>query len=232
MSSRRPEKLSERLELRLPYSDKRRFLEACRQAGDVPSEVLRSAMKTYVARVEMARTPTLAEDLVMKFIRNPLKTLATAGAGIAAMVLLSGQTSMADADPDAFSMLDKNEDSILTEADFQDAEGDMSAVAGLIEKMDADGSGGVSREEFESGDKRVMVRKVEIHEDSTGDFTDLEGERRTIIFRADDGEGSLSAEEAADLLEENGISVWSTEEDARIVVRRIERREETIQTED
>lgn len=98
MTGKRPEKLSERMEVRLPYSDKRRFLTACRRMGDVPSDVLRAAMTDYVARVEAAARPKLTEELTMKLVRNPLKAFGSAAALSLGAVLFAAQPSAADRD--------------------------------------------------------------------------------------------------------------------------------------
>lgn len=91
-----PEKLSERLEIRLHLSAKQRFLAACRRAGDTPSDVLRAAMKGYVETVEAAEQPNLTKELSMKLIHNPLKTLAALGTSIAAAVMFTASPSIAD----------------------------------------------------------------------------------------------------------------------------------------
>lgn len=97
-SPKHPEKLSDRLEIRLHASAKRRFLAACRRTGDVPSDVLRMAMKDYVAKVQAAERSTLATELFMTLIQNPLKSLATVGTSIAAVVLFAASPSVADPD--------------------------------------------------------------------------------------------------------------------------------------
>ena len=91
-----PEKLSERLEIRLHYSVKQRFLAACRRTGDVPSDVLRAAMKGYIETVEAAEQPSLAKELPMKLIHNPLKTLAALGTSVAAAVMFTATPSVAE----------------------------------------------------------------------------------------------------------------------------------------
>ncbi|MEO9970254.1 MAG: energy transducer TonB [Hyphomonadaceae bacterium] len=91
-----PEKLSERLEIRLHHSVKQRFLAACRRTGDVPSDVLRAAMKGYIETVEAAEQPSLAKELSMKLIRNPLKTLTTLGTSIAAVIMFTAAPSVAE----------------------------------------------------------------------------------------------------------------------------------------
>ena len=91
-----PEKLSERLEIRLHHSAKQRFLAACRRTGDVPSDVLRAAMKGYIETVEAAEQPSLAKELSMKLIHNPLKTLAALGTSVAAAVMFTATPSIAE----------------------------------------------------------------------------------------------------------------------------------------
>lgn len=93
-----PEKLSERLEIRLHRSAKHRFLDACKRAGDTPSDILRTAMADYVAEVERAEQKTITRELSMAVIRNPLKTLTTAGLTLAAALAFTATPSFADRD--------------------------------------------------------------------------------------------------------------------------------------
>lgn len=138
MTTDRREKLSERMEIRLPYSDKRRFLDACRKAGDVPSDVLRTALRDYVARVETADHLSLAEDLSMKLVRNPLKSLGMAFASTVAAIGFAAQPSLAD--DLLFESYDRNEDGEL-------AEGEVGRD--IIELLDRDRSAAIDPSEFQ-----------------------------------------------------------------------------------
>ena len=139
MHKDRPEKLSERIEVRLPYSDKQRFLEACRKVGEVPSEVLRLAMQDYVVRVEAAEKPTLTEDLTMTFIRNPLKTLSMAAASLMAVTLFTATPSIAD--EALFETFDRNQDGKI---DGDEVSGD------IVDLLDANRSSAIDPKEFQA----------------------------------------------------------------------------------
>lgn len=93
-----PEKLSERLEIRLPHSVKQRFLAACKRAGETPSDVLRTAMNGYIAEVETIEHQTFIQELTMKLVQSPLKALAMTGTSIAAAIMFTAAPSVADTD--------------------------------------------------------------------------------------------------------------------------------------
>lgn len=92
----RKEKLSERLEIRVHHSVKTRFLNACRKAGDTPSDILRAAMQDYIQTVDKAERLNPIRELSMTFIDNPLKTLGAMGAGVVAVIAFSAAPSAAD----------------------------------------------------------------------------------------------------------------------------------------
>ena len=61
----RDEKKSETLEVRLPYSQKIAFMEACRKEGITASEALRAGIAQFLAtRDGQSQRNNLIEDLV------------------------------------------------------------------------------------------------------------------------------------------------------------------------
>ena len=154
------EKQTERLEVRLGVTQRDQFLAACKRAGDTPSDVLRAAMSSYIAKIQSAERKTLRQELAMKFIHNPLKTAAMALTSLAAFALMAAPSS---ADERLFKALDENGDGTLTEAD---------AAIGreVIDALDADYSRTITLEEF----KTHAVYGYIIMTEPTG-FEDPEG---------------------------------------------------------
>lgn len=214
---KRREKKSETLEVRIPHSKKKAFMAACEGEGITASHAIRTFIDAYLVRSRRMKVQRIAKDIANMLIKNPLKTSGMAGAGLAAFVMFSAQPSMADTD--AFAHLDTTGDGVLTVADFADIGGDRDIATTLIGRLDQDGNGEVSREEFDTGDARVIHREIEITE------SDGESPKRhqMIMLKTDDGEG-LAAEELA----------WITESEdgKRIEFRRTEKREETTETEE
>lgn len=143
------EKQTERLEVRLGLTLRNRFLEACRRAGDTPSNVLRAAMADYVETFELAQRKTLRQELTMKLIDNPLKTASMGLTSLAAFAMLAAPSS---ADEHLFKALDSNGDGQLSASD-----------AGPLEKviwvLDTDSSQTVTLNEF-----KTIARYVQIEE--------------------------------------------------------------------
>ena len=136
--SNRPEKNSERVEVRATYTLKQRFLNACKTAGQTPSEALRDAMADYILRVEAAGKPTFFQELSMKLIHNPLKTAGMALTSLAAFALIAAPSS---ADERLFKALDSNGDGVLTETDT-------APLEKVIFVLDKDDSESITLDEF------------------------------------------------------------------------------------
>ena len=178
--SNRPEKNSERVEVRATYTLKQRFLNACKTAGQTPSEALRDAMADYILRVEATGKPTFFQELTMKLIHNPLKTAGMALTSLAAFALIAAPSS---ADERLFSSYDKDKNGQITEAEI-----DAEAIAAL----DTDQSGSITLQEFtpishretitdkvsltDTGSEKreigVLVRVIDLSQPGEADFTD------------------------------------------------------------
>lgn len=163
---KRPEKKSESLEIRLPYSQKQAFMEACRERGVTASDVLRAFIADDLERSARAREP---RSWTMTFRNNPLKT----AAGLAGTTLAAATfgTGISLADDEIFDAYDRNGDGAITYLEFAanfDPEGRMivefdeeigGAAPGptgraqsyreLFDGLDADGSQTLVRDEFE-----------------------------------------------------------------------------------
>ncbi len=217
------EKKSESLDVRLPHSKKAAFMAACEEEGITASHAIRTFIDAYLARSRHVKVQRIAKEIANMLIRNPLKTTGLAGASLAALVMLSAQPSMADTD--AFGHLDKTGDGILTVADFSGMEGDPDIATTLIGRLDKDADGKVSREEFDSGDARVIHREIEV--------TQTDGEepkrREMIMIQSGDGDGLAPGELEALAEGEPGSWITQSEDGKRIEFRHIEKREETLE---
>ena len=145
MAKTRPEKKSETLEVRLPHSKKEAFKAACEAEGITASHAIRTFIDAYLKQSRRAKLKQIAEDITMKLMRHKLKTAGIFGAGLAGAVLLAASPSVADTD--AFTLLDKNSDGVLTVEDIQSASGEMLTS---LSDVDANGDGKITRSEFEN----------------------------------------------------------------------------------
>lgn len=174
------EKQTERLEVRLGVTQRDQFLAACKRAGDTPSDVLRAAMSSYIAKVQSAERKTLRQELTMKLIHNPLKAAGMALTSLAAFAMIAAPSS---ADERLFSSYDKDKNGQITEAEI-----DAEAIAAL----DTDQSGSITLQEFtpishretitdkvsltDTGSEKreigVLVRVIDLSQPGEADFTD------------------------------------------------------------
>ncbi|MEM9840480.1 MAG: hypothetical protein AAF830_15175 [Pseudomonadota bacterium] len=119
---KRPEKKSESLEIRLPYSQKQAFMEACRERGVTASDTLRQFI---AADLDAQDAPPGSKTWTARVRNNPFKTAAgAAGAALAAAAL---GASPSFADDQVFDRFDGNADGIVSYAEFMDQ---LSAAAG------------------------------------------------------------------------------------------------------
>lgn len=180
---KRPEKNSERVEIRLPYSLKQQFLAACTRAGETPSDVLREAMADYVTRVELAEKPTPLQEIIMKLIHNPLKAAGMTLASVTAFALMAAPSS---ADERLFNALDLDEDGAISALDLSEAD------RIVIQVLDADGSETITLDEF-----RILTRYGQII--TTGDIGVVAD---TVTVNSDDAsinfDGDVHAQETED----------------------------------
>ncbi|NRA29659.1 MAG: hypothetical protein HRU11_05290 [Parvularculaceae bacterium] len=111
--TKRREKKSESLEIRLPYSQKQAFMEACRERGVTASDTLRQ----FIADDLDGLTQDTAEPVwSMTLKNNPFKT----AAGVAATALAAAAlgTSASVAEDDVFGRFDANSDNKVSYAEF------------------------------------------------------------------------------------------------------------------
>lgn len=108
MTTARPPKKSETLEIRLPHAAKVAFMERCRAEGVTASEVVRGLIDRTVPPSASRRTPRIWQALAV----------AVAGIVIGAVAA----PSIAQALPGsraAFDQMDANRDGVVTFAEYQ-----------------------------------------------------------------------------------------------------------------
>ncbi|HEY7800472.1 MAG TPA: hypothetical protein VIA80_17020 [Hyphomonadaceae bacterium] len=118
-------KKSETLEVRIPYETKQAFLTACREDGTTASEVVRDSVQTYLdkrERPDPTKERTPAMNLVMK-LPQPVRRygLRAAAGGLAAVGLTTFAALPVAAAPDfaaIFKKMDANGDGVLTTEEF------------------------------------------------------------------------------------------------------------------
>lgn len=146
---KRPEKKSESLEIRLPYSQKLAFMEACREDGTTASDTLR---RLIADELERKARPEPQRSWTMTIRNNPLRIAAGfAGTALAAATFGAG-ISMAD--DEVFDAFDRNGDGAITYSEFlgphdEGGQGDQSGHRELFEALDIDNSQTLDRDEFE-----------------------------------------------------------------------------------
>ena len=109
MTTPRPPKKSETLEIRLPYAAKVAFMERCRAAGLTASEVMRGLIEN-----EAVEPPK---------VRRAVKGWQAVAAAIAGIVIgAAAAPSIAQALPGsraAFEQIDTNHDGVISVVEFQ-----------------------------------------------------------------------------------------------------------------
>jgi Ca2+-binding EF-hand superfamily protein len=213
---RRKEKKSESLDIRLPFEQKREFMDATRKRGETASNALRGFIANYIEEARLAEQPNPVQEITMTLARHRFKTIATAAGAALGVFSITALPSAADST--AFEALDKNNDGVITEGEILPGED-----ADIIAKLDTDGSGGVSREELEAAGNRIVIKKTSSNGEEDGqtvtkktvkilEFSDSKDgeirgevstnvEKRVVVKRIDGGE-ELSEAELSALLEQ------------------------------
>ena len=228
---RRKEKKSESLDIRLPFEQKREFMDATRQRGETASSALRRFISTYIEEARLAEQQNPVQEITMTLARHRFKSIATAAGAALGVFSITALPSAADST--AFDALDKNNDGLITEGEIAPGHD-----ADIIARLDTDGSGGVSREELEAAGNRVEIVQTVDEAGENGEtitkktvkvleFTDaaggeihgevkIESDRRVIVKRIDSGE-ELSEADLEALLEE-ALSDADLHEDSEVDV--------------
>lgn len=206
---RRKEKKSESLDIRLPFEQKREFMDATRKRGDTASNALRGFIANYIEEARLAEQPNPVQEITMTLARHRFKTIATAAG--AALGVFSVTALPSAADSTAFEALDKNNDGMITEGEILPGED-----ADIIAQLDTDGSGGVSREELEAAGNRIVIKKTS--SDGEDDGQTVTKKTVKILEFSDSKDGEIRGE-------------VSTNVEKRVVVKRIDGGEELSEAE-
>lgn len=146
--AKRPEKKSETLEVRLPYSQKQAFMATCRDQAITASDVVRGLIEDFMrvdpSPAEVAPAPV--RQWAMTFRDHP-KMTSMAAAGLSGLALMMG-TAPAAAEEGTAARLTPTQDTSLT------IEGDLAAPGAEI----------LSREEMSATAevKRIENQRVRI----------------------------------------------------------------------
>lgn len=182
---KRREKKSESLDIRLPYQQKQDFMAATKQQGETASQALRRFIADYIEEARLAEQPHPVQEISMTLARHRLKTIATAAGAALGVFSVTALPSAADAN--AFDVLDKNSDGVLTEGEIVPG-----YDADIIKRLDRDGSGGVSQEELESAGNRIVIHDSEFESEENG--TPITRKSMKILEFSDSKDGEIRGE--------------------------------------
>lgn len=159
---KRRDKKTETLQVRLPFGVKSRFLEACHRSGTTASDVLRSAISTYLARGERpcSETETGTSGMIISFAGRRKRVLA-AGVGGAALLGVLALPSAAGPDLRAeFARNDANGDGMISFAEFSRGEVPSDEIKRARQAV---------REDFGKEDPRVTRQSYMVRMPPNGD---------------------------------------------------------------
>jgi len=241
--TRRKEKKSESLDIRLPYEQKREFMEATRHNGETASLALRRYIAAYIEDARLAEQPNTVQEITMTLAKHRFKTLATAAGAALGVFSITALPSAADSK--VFDALDKNSDGVITEGEIAPGHD-----ADIIAKLDTDNSGGVSRAELEAAGSRIEINQTEDEIGADGETitkktvkilefsdeagSDLHGElkvessKKVIIKRIDAGD-ELSEADLDALIEEALSDAGLERDNVEIIVKKHIRKQEDVQ---
>lgn len=197
---KRREKKSESLDIRQPFQQKQDFMAATRHNGETASQALRRFISTYIEDARLAEQSHPVQEISMTLAKHKLKTFATAAG--AAIGVFSVAALPSAADSTAFEALDKNKDGVLTEGEIVPG-----YDADIIQKLDTDGSGGVSQAELEAAGNKIVIQDTELDTDEDG--TPVTRKTMKILEFSESEDGEIRGE-------------VKTEVDRKIVIKRSE----------
>ena len=142
------EKKSERFEVRLPYSKKQAFLQACEDQGDTPSSAVRRFIDGYLRRADMDVLKAAGRAIRNMALRNwlPIGVLSAVCIGAAflgrVMMIENTKTKIAHKKVTLFSSYDANHNGVLDIGEISKTD------AALHRVLNIDGEAGISLKEF------------------------------------------------------------------------------------
>ena len=160
--SKRQEKKSESIEVRLPYSQKQAFMDACKDEGLTASEALRAEISTFLlSRARRSQRNASVKETWNMIKQNRKKTAGTLTALAAGAALFAAVPSSAE---DAlFRAYDKNGDGVLTSGEISKND------SKVFEVLDKNGDGKISPDEFQRDAEVTGVTDNIINDPERGD---------------------------------------------------------------
>ena len=209
----RDEKKSETLEVRLPYSQKIAFMEACRKEGITASEALRAGIAQFLAtRDGQSQRNNLIEDLVTAMKMNSKKTIGSMMAlSLGAALFVAMPSAAAD---ELFEAYDGNGDGVLTPGEIGENDSKVFAV------LDKNDDGQISADEFQrEAEVSQITDTIEMDEDigeevrlitvekTSIELQDAEHVKISVVRWAESVDLDATDEEIAEIVEEMSANV-------------------------
>ena len=142
------EKKSERFEVRLPYTKKKDFIQACDEQGDTPSHAVRRFINSYIRRANTdnlkASVRGMTRKVKRKWVRVSLKSLAVIVGLFVFLQLLSLMLIPFEnmKTQKLFAIYDSNINGVIDLGEISDNDEDLHRV------LNIDGELGISNAEF------------------------------------------------------------------------------------
>lgn len=179
----RDEKKSESLEVRLPYSQKIAFMDACREEGITASEALRAGIDEFLASREgQSQQSNQFRDVVTLMKTNPKKTAGSLMALSLGAALFTAMPSAAQ--DELFVQYDKNKDGVLTVGEISENDGK------VFEVLDKNGDGQITADEFER-EAEVTQTMDAIEQDEDGNDVRVITFEQTKIMLGEEGKAHV-----------------------------------------
>ena len=175
------EKKSESLEIRLPYSQKTAFIEACREQGISASEALRLQIDSFVEEMSAPQKPQIFGATFDMIKRHKAKTLM--GFTCLATSLSLGLALPSQADDALFRSFDRNGDGVLTEGEISPNDSPVFMI------LDKDKSGEITADEFKrNAEITEIIDRLEPGKTSQDEAKRVVGIERTSFALNPEGE--------------------------------------------
>ena len=180
--SMRDEKKSESLEVRLPYSQKIAFMQACKEQGITSSDALRAGIDEFLATREGQSQPSQFKNVVTLMKTNPKKTVGSLMAMSIGAALFTAMPSAAQ--DELFTQYDKNKDGVLTVGEISENDGK------VFEVLDKNGDGQISADEFEREAEVSQIMDA-IEKDDDGNDVRVITFEQTKIKLSEEGKAQI-----------------------------------------
>ncbi|MAP95716.1 MAG: hypothetical protein CMK07_12270 [Ponticaulis sp.] len=187
----RDEKKSETLEVRLPYSQKIAFMDACKEEGITASEALRAGIDEFLeTRSRQSQHSHAMKDVVTLMTRKKKTVGSLLALSLSAVAFTALPSAAAD---ELFVQFDKNKDGVLTAGEISKNDGKVFDV------LDKNGDGEISPDEFKREGQVSRVTDT-IEQDETGEDVRIIAYELTQIqlTGAEEGKAEISVSKWAE----------------------------------